>query len=296
MALCDCDRDAAPQAATTKDESKRSCVERADIRRAPRAAPPMFHGTSRFMVASIGALADIQPARCRSIRVGSRDTGSYNDLDIFETSFVTGGSNMSKVAAIMAASMALLASTSTARAQDALVDPDLLAVRIGLGLGGEVELDDSSDDLEPSFGFDLTYARALHEHFAMGAGVGLLSWVAEVEGDPERNLLLDFSLRPEARLHAHRRTLLYLAGILGLSYSNLGEDEFLGGDVDPAVGYHVGLALGIHAALTQDLHLNFETALLRHHADHEVDTLLGSFDIDGEVSQLLVRAGVSFGF
>ena len=172
---------------------------------------------------------------------------------------------------------------------------DSVSLRAAIGLGGEVEVDDTSDDLDTSFGADVVFMHALHKHFAIGGSFGLFSWKGEdAAEDADRNLLVDLAVRPEVRFDAGRRAQLFVAGSLGGTYSSIGESEFAGGEIEAAVGYVVGFELGARFRLGERAGLEVAIGYAFHAAEHEIDTVLGSTDVDGRVSGAVLRIGGYF--
>jgi hypothetical protein len=126
--------------------------------------------------------------------------------------------------------------------------------------------------------------------------MGFLSWVRESDQDPDRNTLIDLSLRPEARFQAHDRVALHFVGILGLSYSMIGEDQTaLGGTIDSALGFHLGLGLGSDFAISQTAAVDVEVDVTSHRATHTIEGPFGDSDVEGKVTQVLLRLGARFG-
>jgi hypothetical protein len=172
---------------------------------------------------------------------------------------------------------------------------DTVSLRAAIGIGGEVEIDNASDDLDTTFGADLVFLHALHKHFALGGSLGLLSWKGEdAAEDADRNLLVDLALRPEVRFDVGRRAQLFAAGAIGGTFSSLGESDFPGGEIESAVGYMLGFELGARFRLGARAGVEVAIGFARHVAEHEVDTVLGSSDVDGEVSGALLRIGGFF--
>jgi hypothetical protein len=172
---------------------------------------------------------------------------------------------------------------------------DTVSARFNLGLSGEVEVDGSDDDLDTTYGFDVAYVHGLHPNFGIGGGLALLWWIGEgAPDDADRNLFVDLGIRPEARFDAGPVE-VFGAGLFGLTYSTIGEDDFFGGEVESAIGYHLGLELGGRFMVRPSAGLELALAFTRHDAEHQVDTVLGNVEIDGRVNQVMLRIGGVFG-
>lgn len=190
----------------------------------------------------------------------------------------------------------LLASASSARAEDVANDPGVFNVYASLGIDGGVQVEDSEDDLENGFGLGFLYAKSLHENFLLGGTVSFISWLGEGNGndDRDRNLLINAGVRPEGVFPVADSTELFAAGMIGLVFSQIGEDDFGLGEIQPALGVHLGLAFGARFALQETQGLQLELALQRHQAEHEIDTLLGDFEADSELDIGMLNLGYYF--
>ncbi|WP_428263885.1 hypothetical protein [Haliangium sp.] len=171
---------------------------------------------------------------------------------------------------------------------------DSVSLRGVVGVGGEVELEDDSADLDTSLGFDLLFMHDLHRYFAVGGALGALWWRGEdAPEDSDRNLLVTASLRPEGRVDVGRAQ-VFVGGAFGLTYSSIGEDEFFGGDIDPAFGYHLGVDFGARLRIGNGAGIEAGVGLVRHSVEHEIDTLIGSTSVDGTVTSVLLELGGFF--
>ncbi|MBL4635095.1 MAG: hypothetical protein JKY56_14580 [Kofleriaceae bacterium] len=170
----------------------------------------------------------------------------------------------------------------------------LVVVSGGLAIGGQVRGENSSDDLDSGFGLGLTFASALHPNFNLGAHLGLLSWLSDGPDDRDRNSLFDLSLRPEGVFPINDKVQVFVAGMLGLSYSVIGENDISLGEIEPALGSHYGFALGGRFDLGEGKGLQIELALQTYEAEHEVDTFIGDIQIDSELEVAMLNLGFVF--
>ena len=170
-----------------------------------------------------------------------------------------------------------------------------LSVQGSLGFAGNVTANDSEADLATTYGGGLYYDAAVHPNVSLGVGGRFLSWIGEDAGeDASRNSLVDLVFRPAVRLAVDSRLALHAAAAIGPTYSSIGDDEVPGADLDPALGYHLGASIGGRFALSPTGGLEIELGYAVHNADHEADTILGSIDLEGQVSQVLLSIGGYF--
>lgn len=204
---------------------------------------------------------------------------------------------------------ALLAHAAPALAQEARSQDDsYVAIELLLGVGGEADLgfdvagfSGSGDvDLDPSFGGALSWMHPLHRYFVLGVQLGALSWEFENAGD--RNLLIDVLAVPQGRLPINDELELTLSLPLGLVVDFWGGDSFQAGavmaDVAPAVGFELGLLLGLRYAVSNDVGLLARLGYVMHSFTHEIEVSVGaatgSQDVDVSLGQPRLQLGVSF--
>ena len=191
-------------------------------------------------------------------------------------------------------------------------DDSYLAIELVLGVGGEADVEadvagftgSGSVDLDPSFGAALSWMKPLHRYFVLGAQLGALSWIAENADD--RNLLLDLALVPQGRLPLSDDFELTLSLPVGLVVDFWGGDSYsaqaagvsASADVSPAVGFELGLLLGLRYAVSQDVglivRLGYVMQSFTHEFELQVNGVNGSQDFDISLGQPRVQLGVSF--
>lgn len=209
--------------------------------------------------------------------------------------------------------LALLSAPGLAHAQEARSQDDsYVALELLLGVGGEVDTEvdvagfsgSGSVDLDPSFGGALSWMHPLHRYFVLGAQFGALSWEAENASD--RNFLVDALVVPQGRLPLSDAVELTLSLPLGLLVDFWGGDSVdaqaagvgVSADVSPAVGFELGLLLGVRYAVSQDVGLLARLGYVMHSFTHSADVnvagVSASQDFDVSLGQPRVQLGVSF--
>lgn len=175
-----------------------------------------------------------------------------------------------------------------------LAQADATSMRFGAGLSGESDIEGQKADLDTTLAGDLVFTHDLQDHFAIGAGFGFLSWAGDdAPGDADRNLLVDFGLRPEVRIPAGAAQ-VYLAGIFGLTYSRPSDSGSRFVSIDPALGYHAGFEVGSRFTVGEWGGVEAGLAYLVHEAKHDVEALGITRRINGSTSNLMLRIGVFF--
>jgi hypothetical protein len=175
-----------------------------------------------------------------------------------------------------------------------------------LGVAGEAEVESdavglsSSSDLELTYGAGVQYMHPLHEYFALGGQVALLSWQTEAgdAANADRNLLLDVSLVPALRYAIEHDAELYLAIPVGLALDFPGEDSFGVGEVSTGVGLNVAFMAGARFALADGFGLLGELGYALHAFSHEVSGEVAGIsaetEFDVSMGQLAINLGVFF--
>jgi hypothetical protein len=186
--------------------------------------------------------------------------------------------------------------SSSAQAEEVANSAGVFDIYAAIGLGGEIVVEDSEDDLDNAFGLGFIYTKRVQENFSLGGSLSAISWLADGNGneDRDRNTLINLGLRPEGHLEVSPIIDLVFAANLGLTYSIIGENDFGLGEVDPALGFFLGIAFGTRIEIREGQGLQIEIALQRHQAEHEVDTLIGNFDVDSELALGTLNLGYYF--
>lgn len=198
-----------------------------------------------------------------------------------------------------------LAAGAPASAQDLKNSDDgYLAAKLLLGIGGEGELEigglpgEGSDDLELSYGLGVAYVKPLHDYFALGAQLSLLSWQTDASerADLDRNLLVDLSLVPQLKLAVLESLELYVAVPVGLTLDFIGEDDFAGlAEVGTGFGFNVAVLAGARVAITEGFGLVGELGYAYHAFTHATETALGDGpDLEISTGQLALNLGGYF--
>ena len=199
--------------------------------------------------------------------------------------------------------LCVVAASSTASAQDLRNGPDghvFAKLMFGFGGEGEVEADDlagidGEGDLEFSYGLGGGYMHSLHENFALGGQLALVSWQSEVgeNADLDRNTLFDISIVPQGKLVVLDNLELYATLPLGLTFDFLGEDDFGNlAEVGTGFGFNFALMLGARVAITDELGLLGELGYTYHSFSHPTETAIGDGpDLDMTMGQLALNLG-----
>lgn len=182
-----------------------------------------------------------------------------------------------------------------------------------LGLFGEARSsrgdNEASDALEPSGGGAIGIDAPVFPIFSLGAEVSFLVWNTdggdEYEIDPSG--LLSVSFVPRLRIPfgdgdagtAHGA--LYLAALVGPTISfpsgDLGDGlASVGGSVDTGFGLHGGALLGVQLFFTRSIGIDLAGGYQHHVVWHEVSALGASGDVQLDLGQLMIRAGLAFAF
>jgi hypothetical protein len=209
-------------------------------------------------------------------------------------------------AAIIAIS---ICASSSAFAQDLKnEDGGHFAAKLMLGFGGEaeVEVDDiagfefgGQTDMEMTYGLGLAYMHPLHEYFALGGQLALLSWTTDglEDIDADRSSMIDVSLVPQAKYAVMDNLELYASLPLGLTFGFFGEDEIPPSlEVGGGFGFNAALMLGARVALSDGFGLLGELGYAYHAVTYPVEEQLSGADADLDISmgQLALNLGVWF--
>jgi len=200
--------------------------------------------------------------------------------------------------------------SSSALAQDLKNEDDgHFAAKLMLGFGGEaeVEVDDiagfefdagGQTDMEMTYGVGLSYMHPLHEYFALGGQLALLSWTTDglEDTDADRSSMIDLSLVPQLKYAVMDNLELYASLPLGLTFGFFGEDEILTLDVGGGFGFNAALMLGARVALSDGFGLLGELGYAYHAVTYPVEEQLSGADADLDISmgQLALNLGVWF--
>jgi opacity protein-like surface antigen len=210
-----------------------------------------------------------------------------------------------RLALIAMSLVCLIATASTASAEDMRNEIDgYFFAKLLTGFGGEGELDadglggEFEGDLEFSYGLGAGYMHPLHEYFALGGQLSLLSWQSEAgeDGDLDRNSLLDLSVVPEGKYLVLDNLELFATLPLGLSFDFLGEDDFGNlAEVGTGFGFNLGLMLGARVAIDEQFGLLAELGYVYHSFSHATETAVGEGpDLDVSLGQLSLNIGGYF--
>ena len=208
--------------------------------------------------------------------------------------------------AALLSSLALLPVNSAA-AQNADFPMDSQwAVKLMLGMGGDVELDPDGtavtveDDLEVTVGGGVHFLYPVIKWFAIGGQVALQSWSPDSADDS--NLLLDIVALPAGLLPLTDNVQLTLSVPIGISFDFI-DDDFVGNnlvsaEVGTGVGFTIGIMLGAQFALSDSFGLLAELGFVGHGWEHEVEAAAGpvitSYDVEVNTSQFALNLGVDF--
>lgn len=207
-----------------------------------------------------------------------------------------------RLAWLVASFLCTLAVVDTAAAQDLRGARDgHFFAKLMLGFGGEGELDaeglagDVDGDLETSYGIGAGYMHPLHDYFALGGQLSLLSWQSEAgeDADLDRNSLLDLAVVPQGKVAVLDNLELYATLPVGLSFDFLGEDDFGNlAEVNTGFGFTFGLMFGARVAITDQLGLLGELGYVYHSFSHSTETAIGDGpDLDVSLGQLSLNLG-----
>jgi hypothetical protein len=203
----------------------------------------------------------------------------------------------------------LICASSSALAQDLQNETDgHFAGKLMLGFGGEAEVEtedavlgfDASgqNDMETSYGLGLSYMHPLHDYFALGGQLALLSWTTDAleDGDADRSTMLDISLVPQVKYAVMDNLELYASLPLGLTFDFFGEDEYFNLEVSGGFGFNVALMLGARVALSDGFGLLGELGYSYHSFSHELKEEITDVTADFDISmgQLALNLGVWF--
>jgi hypothetical protein len=201
-----------------------------------------------------------------------------------------------------------LALSSTALAQDLENSDDgHFFAKLMLGLGGEATLDaegvpDPDDDMELTYGVGLGYMHPLHENFALGGQLSVLSWTTDGldSADVDRSTMIDVSLVPQPKFAVSRNVELYASIPLGLTFDSFGGDDYFGNaaanvEISGGLGFNVALLLGARFALGDSVGLLAEVGYAYHAFSHTVEAeVLGATaedDLDISIGQIALNLG-----
>lgn len=182
-----------------------------------------------------------------------------------------------------------------------------------LGLFGDARFssgdNESSDALEPSGGGVIGIDAPIVPIFSLGAEVSFLVWNTDGGDDYEIDPsgLLSVSFVPRLRIPfgdgdagtAHGA--FYLAGLVGPTISFPSDDvgdglASIGGSVDTGFGLHGGALLGVQIFFTRTVGIDLAGGYQHHVVWHEVSALGASRDVQIDLGQLMIRAGLAFAF
>jgi hypothetical protein len=206
---------------------------------------------------------------------------------------------------------ALLSSRGAAQSEPHLPE-QYLAVKVGLSIGGSVNVhsdgrtlkhsdgeqviavapvDEKSNLASASLAAEVDYLFSAHRYLALGGLFGLHSWHSEAADrtGEASSFGLDVGLVIQPRLPLSSRVEFYLSVPLSLTLSLLNEyktwterqhtDQGVAEDVDPAYGFGVGVMLGARYALRGRFGVLLELGYQRFAFTHDVNFRIGE-DID----------------
>jgi len=151
-------------------------------------------------------------------------------------------------------------------------DNDVDNVRIygglGLGFGGDLELDDSPGeaDLGTSIGGQFGVDFLLARYFALGAETRISGF--EYEGSNARSRFIDIVAKPRLRFPLNRRTEVYGTVPIGLTIPRI-EDRPGADALGEKLGWNVGIGGGLTWFLGNSFGLNVEPIYLIHKFDSD---------------------------
>src|SRR5690606_5349489 len=90
------------------------------------------------------------------------------------------------------------------------------------------------------------------------------------------------------------RIQLFGAATLGVTYSKIGEDRFVLGEIEPAIGLVVGFEVGARFRIGQRASFEASLGFVRHSAEHEIDTVVGSAAVAGTITDMLLKVDACF--
>jgi hypothetical protein len=165
-----------------------------------------------------------------------------------------------------------------------------------LGLGGEATFEgengpDVDDDMELTYGAGLGYMHPLHENFALGGQLSVLSWTTDdLESiDADRSMMIDISLVPQPKFAVGQSVELYASIPLGLTINSFGGDDYFGNnlanvEIGTGLGFNVALLLGARFALGDSAGLLAEIGYAYHAFSHTVEAEALGMAIDGDLN------------
>ncbi|HKU37788.1 MAG TPA: hypothetical protein VJR89_06570 [Polyangiales bacterium] len=196
-----------------------------------------------------------------------------------------------------------LAATRGQAQSSASLPDSYLAVKLGLGFAGDLNVDaegaslrktnsdmfvnldpvDATSGLGLSFAGEAAYLFGLHRNIALGPAWGLHTWRSNAAGDAGDGTSLGFelSLVTQARVPLGSRLELYVSLPLGMTFSILNEyktwtngpngDVGSAEDVDPTYGFVFGAYLGMRYAVSGTFGLLTELGYQRYAFTHPVE-------------------------
>jgi hypothetical protein len=190
-----------------------------------------------------------------------------------------------------------------------------VALKAGVHFGGvrdsdsdrQVELGrarlSNSSALLPGFRLALHGMFAPHDHFALGAQLGLVSWQSVLANNLEarRSWYIDLTLAPEGRLLVERDFTLYVVPSFGVVYAAWAEVSTVPNDTvdtraDPGWGIAYGASIGARLALDEAYGLLAEAGATFHSFQATVHADALALSVDAEVTtwQFAVLTGMYF--
>lgn len=209
--------------------------------------------------------------------------------------------------AALLSSLALVP-VSSAAAQNADFPMDSQwAVKLMLGLGGELEIDPDGtsinyeDDLDVTVGGGVHFLYPIIKWFAIGGQVALQSWSPDMADDS--NLLLDIVALPAGLLPLTDNVQLTLTVPVGITLDFWGDELVVGNnlanvEVSTGFGFTIGIMLGAQFAVTDGFGVLAELGFVGHGWGHEVEGSAAGFtasnEFDANISQFALNLGVFF--
>jgi hypothetical protein len=200
-----------------------------------------------------------------------------------------------------------LAPAQSAFAQDADFPMDTqVAVKLMLGLGGDVEIDPDGTSFTIEDDLDVTWGGGVHilcpviKWFAIGGQVAVQSWSPDNADDS--NVLLDIVALPAGLLPLTDSVQLTLSVPLGISLDFVGDDaagtDVIGAEVTTGFGFTIGIMLGAQFAVSDGFGVLAELGYVGHGWTHEVEASAGPLTTSSEfelnTSQFALNLGVYF--
>ena len=158
------------------------------------------------------------------------------------------------------------------------------------GFPGQVELEPTTSDLAPTYGFNLRGDVPIERFLVLGPLFQFGTWRPDTAPAPSRSYYVDADLYIRARLPitANPVSFQLWAGVpIGLTFAVLGPD--LPGVSSAGIGWNVGVLVGGAVHFTPKLGMFAETGWLQHKA-----TYGGDVPLYVRLSQWTLNVGLVF--